>query len=183
MAKGIKTGGKDWQPGESGNPKGRATSDRIKQVQKITNLELIQLLNDLHGLSVRELEEMCKDKETPAELITAARMILRAVSTGNTDALYDRLVGKVKQVVENLNPPSYVEQRLREAESLLMSIFLEDKKRAIELEVKPGLIGENGNNQTTSEVPANGEDSSSGESSSTELKEGSVLPSEVHHRV
>jgi hypothetical protein len=98
LAKGFKTGGKDFKPGQSGNPKGSKPLDY--------NLNLIKLLTAKElGLActllVRGEEAACDqailDPQAPMLHKIIAKALLRAFRDGDfflLDKILDRVVGK-----------------------------------------------------------------------------------------
>lgn len=104
MAKGEKTGGRNFEQGTSGNPKGRPRlPDDIKSMRKFNQAEFDRQANEFLFMPVNQLSEIL---ENPAE--TALRKILAGIiveSAKNGDYkrlefLLDRLIGKPTKHVE-----------------------------------------------------------------------------------
>jgi hypothetical protein len=117
MARGKKTGGRDFQPGVSGNPKGKpplpqeirdfrnaAKEDVIHEFKYLWSLTDYQL-EEVAGIKVsigsdgRETEEKVEN-DTPALRKAFAKIILKAIKQGNMfeiDKILDRVIGKVKE--------------------------------------------------------------------------------------
>lgn len=98
MAKGKKTGGRDFEPGESGNPSGRPNlPEEIKQGRKLNNLELEYILTKYLRCSSAFLMEASRDVTLPALDQIAIRIILKAIESGDhfrMNFILERLVGK-----------------------------------------------------------------------------------------
>lgn len=144
MAHGFKSGGKDFKPGVVTNPSGRPKETATqKTLKNINSEELAILMNQYHNKTLEDLTSLAQDKSLPMSHHIVIATLRRAYKSGNPDILYDRMVGKVKQVVENVGEvkETYVEKRLKQAESLLFAIFQEDNKRALETIKTSGLIG------------------------------------------
>lgn len=108
MAKGKKTGGKDWQPGQSGNPKGMTplTPDQ-REIRKISKTQIIDLYNKMLTIPAQELAEIAKDKTRQGIELLVARVVIDGITKGDKSAfniLVDRLVGKITDQVEHTFP-------------------------------------------------------------------------------
>lgn len=76
MAKGQKTGGRDFPPGVSGNPHGRPkVPDDVRAAREADAIELARVLHHVLGLTKKELTARFKDPKTPA----LERMIVQLV--------------------------------------------------------------------------------------------------------
>lgn len=104
MARGKKTGGKNFKPGETGNPNGRPQVPQdVKQMRELNKVELTRILNKFVYLTKDELSECLKDPMTPAVEMMVGTIIHKAITTGDHSRLtfiLDRLVGPNKQSVE-----------------------------------------------------------------------------------
>lgn len=105
MAKGKKTGGRNWQKGKSGNPKGSSALARAgKEVSKINKIELEKVLSKYLNLSLNDLKKKLSDKETSALHAMVISLMLHATKQGDPtriNLLFDRLVGKPKFEIEH----------------------------------------------------------------------------------
>lgn len=103
MANGIKTGGRDFQPGQSGNPAGRPTvPEELKAARRLNKTTLERILNEYIHLPMVELAEKVKDPSTPAIELMVAKVLHEAIKRGDEKRLgfiLDRLVGAVKKTV------------------------------------------------------------------------------------
>jgi len=76
VAKGKKTGGRDFPRGVSGNPAGRPpTPDDVRAAREMDRDELARILHEVLYLTKKELTARFKDPETPA----MERMIIQLV--------------------------------------------------------------------------------------------------------
>lgn len=88
MAKGKKTGGRDFKPGHSGNPLGRPKlPENVKTIRKIDSAILLAALNailfsDMESLLSYEADRQCSVIE---RMIIA--IIKRAIANGDAKAL------------------------------------------------------------------------------------------------
>jgi hypothetical protein len=104
MAKGSKTGGKDFKPGESGNPNGRPPLPAdLKATRDMDQVEFERLARGLMRLTKAHLNELLKSPDTPAQVVMLARIIRSAMWSGDQkrlDFLMNRLVGRVDTKVQ-----------------------------------------------------------------------------------
>ena len=96
MAKGEKTGGRDFPPGVSGNPAGRPpVSAELLTARLLTHAEVRRIANELLEKSKEELAEILKDRRTPARVAIFARLIKSAMWSADPRRvafLLDRIV-------------------------------------------------------------------------------------------
>src|SRR5436190_23027195 len=102
MAKGKKTGGRDFEPGQSGNPDGRASlPEDLKRARSINRIEFERILNEYLNFRIEELESKLSDPSTRAIELIIAKVILENIKRGDPARmtfLFERLVGR---------PPNY----------------------------------------------------------------------------
>jgi hypothetical protein len=95
MAKGKKTGGRDFQSGHNiGRPR---LSEDIKQVRKLTKTTFTEMTNELLYMTSDELRSRLGSQETPVLELLIGSAIKSAISTGNINkiqVILDRLVDK-----------------------------------------------------------------------------------------
>lgn len=100
MAKGTKTGGRDFEPGVSGNPNGRPPLPAdLKATRDLDQAEFERLARGLMRLSRRELNELLKDEDAPAQVVMIARIVRSGMWSSDQkrlDFLMTRLVGRPK---------------------------------------------------------------------------------------
>jgi hypothetical protein len=104
MAKGIKTGGRDIQKGQVLNPIGaKAHSPIVKAVRTLTKERVAEIIEGILTTDPADAHEMKGKAKTVMEAWLMAG-IQKAVKNGDLvplNALLDRLIGKVKDQVEN----------------------------------------------------------------------------------
>lgn len=116
MAKGRKTGGKDFQPGQSGNPNGRPPLPAdIKEMRPLNRLECERALTKYLRMSMKGLRLLIEDESLAALDLITIRVILEAHRLGDFmrfDFLLNRLIGKVKDNVEiSLPRPTIIKRK------------------------------------------------------------------------
>lgn len=107
MAKGKKTGGKDFTPGASGNPSGRPpTPPDVKEAQRLTRAQFIAVASKYIGKTKSEIVQAANDPSTPALEIMMASVISKAITQGDharLNFILDRLIGKVVDKTKSNN--------------------------------------------------------------------------------
>lgn len=105
MAKGRKTGGKDFPKGVCPNPEGRPPlSPDAKAFRRLTQTEVIELISELKDATLTEIEDALRDSETPAMKAWLCRVFLEGIEGGDIirlNAVWDRVLGKPKQALEH----------------------------------------------------------------------------------
>jgi hypothetical protein len=116
MAKGTKTGGKDFSKGQSGNPAGRPKlSETEKRVQELTREQLCLAWERVIMLPQEEIEAMANPRKMMSKKQKAKRasfnflellvigIMGRGMSRGemyDVDLFLNRILGKPKQAVD-----------------------------------------------------------------------------------
>ena len=104
MAKGMKTGGRDIQKGQVLNPHGAKTHNpMVKAVRNLTKERVAEIIEEILTTDPADAHEMRGKAKTVMEAWLMAG-IQKAVKNGDLvplNALLDRLIGKVKDQVEN----------------------------------------------------------------------------------
>lgn len=105
MAKGKKTGGRDFKPGESGNPHGaHPLPPELKSARQLTRIQLELLINRYVHMTKAEIIEASKAPNTTALELMIASLISRATNEGDYKRiafLLDRLGFVVTQKFEH----------------------------------------------------------------------------------
>lgn len=115
MAKGKKTGGRDFTPGVVTNPHGRPPMPpELKAVRKLNRHEVEICLSKIIKMGDAEREFIILDPESSGMEKITARIVTEAIKCGDEKRLgflFDRLVGKVQDKVEVTMPKPTVIQR------------------------------------------------------------------------
>lgn len=97
-----KTGGKDFQPGQSGNPAGRKKlPPEVREAAKLTKAEVEATLGKFLKMSPAEFAEAKKSPATMGDFWIISVMS-HGISKGDQmrlNFMYERLIGKVKDEV------------------------------------------------------------------------------------
>ena len=113
MAKGKKTGGKDFAPGHGvGRPK---LPPDLKAAQQLTNARLRELLNGFLYMTPAQLTERLESPEVTMLEGFVGSILQKGVLLGDQarlNFLFDRLVGKVTDKVEVSQPKPFIVQKL-----------------------------------------------------------------------
>lgn len=122
MAKGRKTGGRNFKPGVVTNPHGRPpASPELKAIRKMTRLEVEQRIIELWDKNESELHKLVNDSETTIRDKTIMRVMLRAIAKGDYSALgfiMDLIFGKrIERMEIQVNP--YLGKSVQELEALV----------------------------------------------------------------
>lgn len=102
MAKGFKSGGRDYKPGESGNPAGKpAMPPEQKAFRNLTVKTFLELAQKYQHASREELKRVAEDQSTPAIELILVSWIRQAFQDHKAaEAYLSRLIGKVPDKVE-----------------------------------------------------------------------------------
>lgn len=106
MAKGKKTGGRDFKPGTTGNPNGSPGLPKdLKDARKLTQIELERILNDMIWLTPAALNAKMKDPSSITSVFEhlIGSILTRATVQGDHQRLEwicSRLLGKIVDKVE-----------------------------------------------------------------------------------
>lgn len=113
MANGKKTGGKNFEPGKSGNPAGRPTVPaELRSAKKAFKQHFDEVALELLTMPFSELkalasEEVALRDKTESFRMAMARVLHKAIGMGDTSRLnfyLDRVIGSVKNQVELSGP-------------------------------------------------------------------------------
>lgn len=113
---GKKSGGRDFKPGQSGNPGGTSKVDReLMVIRKLSKEKFKDLANILISGTREDLERMLAKPDTTALTEMVIKVVLGIAERGDMtslDRLLDRLIGKVKDEVDvNVVKPMIIERR------------------------------------------------------------------------
>ena len=104
MAKGKKTGGRDFEPGKPGGPGRPPLLPEARGLPKFDKASLSRFLNEAFMSTEEESLAITDDKSQPVIRRWVHSMALKGFSLADTskfDALLNRIVGKVKDEVES----------------------------------------------------------------------------------
>jgi hypothetical protein len=128
MAKGRKTGGRDFAPGDPRAGRKPIPED-VKAIRKLTILEFQRLINKYLWLSEEGLQVAMQDPACSMLEKLVASVIAKGISQGDPmrmEALVTRLVGKVTDKVEVKIPKPYVVHHLDGTQTVLASKVEDD---------------------------------------------------------
>ena len=115
MAKGKKTGGRDFKPGQSGNPAGYPGLPKdIRDARKLGQIELERTVNRLIYMTSDELTAVITDTSVPMFDKILAQILCQASDKGDQarlDFILNRVVGKVQDRVEVTTPKPFIIER------------------------------------------------------------------------
>ena len=103
MAKGIKTGGRDFQNGHKISKGAVPIPVEVIEARKINKVESERILNKFLNLSLDELASFANNKSNNVHEMLVARILYEGIKRGDhvkLEWVYSRLVGKVKEEVE-----------------------------------------------------------------------------------
>ena len=102
MARGRKTGGKDFEKGHKGGPGKPPTPPDIRASRALTREEFERVAYRLLFINQTDFQKIVKDPETPMFDLMMAAVIHKGVVEGDErrmDFLLSRLIGKVVQPI------------------------------------------------------------------------------------
>lgn len=107
MAKGLKTGGKNWKTGQSGNPKGRPIiAPELSEARKFSKFLVEETFHRLLLLSWIELEKIVSNPNTCVLDRLLAKLIVMTEKEGCSTRLnfiLDRLIGRIPNISSSNN--------------------------------------------------------------------------------
>lgn len=115
MAKGKKTGGRDFVKGDKRcNRKGAPKlPPDIKEVKKLTTESYIELISYYINKPVYRLDSIYRDKETPILDKIIIRILIEAVKKGDIsrlESMISRLIGKVPDKLDHTTNGEKIDQ-------------------------------------------------------------------------
>ena len=125
MAKGNKTGGRNFTKGTSGNPCGRPKiPDDIKELNNFNSVEFARICNDMFYMKSDDLEKVLQDRDEQVIRKIVAKTLKEALKTGDpkrVEFFLNRLIGKCPAQDQNVGLKiSYhaeIMEMIREAEA------------------------------------------------------------------
>lgn len=139
MARGKKTGGRDFPAGNKANPKGGgALSPDIKKIRRLTTEEVHYVGSLVLSRDMETIDKIANDPKQPALRAWIAEIVASGHRGGNVNkfnALLDRLIGKVSDKVDITvksphanKSPEQIEQEIKELEELAAIKLNQEKK-------------------------------------------------------
>lgn len=131
MARGVKTGGKDFKPGNPGGPGRPEVPAPLKEARRLNKTEFELVVNKYLWCSLDELQRLAKDKSLPVMEAWIVSIMARGVSTGDwggNEWIAQRLMGKVKDQVEVTMPKPFVIHNLDGTQTVLGSKIEKDEE-------------------------------------------------------
>lgn len=124
MARGKKTGGKNFEPGNNANPNGRPPlpSD-LKAARNLNKIEVSRIINKFMNMSSAEMTEELSKPDSKALETMIGKIISEAVKLGDytrVDFLLNRMIGKVTDKVEHKLPKPTVIKLIGEDAALVL---------------------------------------------------------------
>lgn len=104
MPKGRKYGGRDWKPGQSGNPKGKGPlPPEVRAIREMDKADFIRIMNEYCHFSREELIKRINNPATPMKELAIGSMMQKSVTTGDPkyfSFLVSYLIGKPKESID-----------------------------------------------------------------------------------
>lgn len=122
MAKGGKTGGRDFQPGNKLGKGRPPIPEDVREIRKISADTVKRLISRYVDMTAAELKVAAESDETPMLEKMIASVIAKALDAGDytrIDFLLNRLIGKVTEKVEVKLPEPFI-VRKRDGEEIVM---------------------------------------------------------------
>lgn len=130
MARGKKSGGKDFTPGISGNPTGRMPlPPELKEVRRLNKTEFERIANKYLWSTIAQITEAMASPEIPAFERVIVSILFKAIDEGDhakAEWFAMRLLGKVTEKLEVKNPTPFIITRSSGAEVVLGAKIEED---------------------------------------------------------
>lgn len=116
MAKGFKTGGRDFVKGQIANPRGpKKLPEGFSEIKKLTSAEVVMLMNKYSNMTLEELKELLEKKEKLSVLDAMIISVLtKSFEQGDQNRfqfILDRMIGTVKQQVDLSNEDGSMKQK------------------------------------------------------------------------
>lgn len=122
---GPKTGGKNWLPGQSGNPNRIGNGEVkgvIKDLGRLNLKRALNLFNDICNMTLEELKAKITDPAATVIELMIMKVAAEAIRTGDymrMNAIMDRLIGKITDKIEVKMPEPTV-MKLRGQDAVLV---------------------------------------------------------------
>jgi Family of unknown function (DUF5681) len=101
--------GRDFKPGQSGNPKGRPVfSPESKEIRALSHQSVAEMGSMVLKGDIEGIQAIAKDTKATVLKVWMASIIVKAINRGDVtvlNAFLDRVVGKVKERVQITGDP------------------------------------------------------------------------------
>lgn len=129
--KGKKSGGKNWKPGQSGNPNGRPLlPGDIKESRKFNAIEATRIITRYLCMTALEIAAAVENPNTTAMELVLAKVIVEAGKTGDyqrLNFLFDRTIGKVSDKLKVTLPKPTVIKLIDEDAAVVVGSYQDDE--------------------------------------------------------
>ncbi len=129
MAIGKKTGGRDFEPGNSASPGRPQLPEDLKQARKLNKAEFERIANKFLFLSPQDARDILEDPTSTMLDHLVASIFVRGVQDGShqhLEFILNRLIGKVSDKIEVKQKP-FVVERLDGTEVVMGHKAIEEK--------------------------------------------------------
>lgn len=108
MAKGKKTGGRDFKLGQVGNPLGAGAHNKdVKRIRRLAKDDIAAIGQIILDGNLTELQKIKDDPDASVLKVWMAALIVRSMTKGDAgvfNVIMDRIVGRVKNSLEVMDP-------------------------------------------------------------------------------
>jgi len=104
MARGKKTGGRNFLPGNPGRPK---TDPNVRLIKRLTTDKIIEGISRIVHMTVDELKQLATNPQATGLELALGKILVEAIKTGDhqrIEFLMNRTVGKVTEKIEHKMP-------------------------------------------------------------------------------
>lgn len=139
MAKGKKTGGRDFPVGHKFGKGATCHNQELKKIRRMTHEEIADIGQLIVTSNLQKLKEIRESPDSNALSVWMSSIAVKGITTGDhsaLDVILNRIVGKVKETVENIGNISVTNT----------SIYLENARAAMEFLKSKGEIEDGRNN-------------------------------------
>lgn len=122
MARGKKTGGRNFQPGVSGNPAGGpGLPQDLRDARKMTAAEVTRILTELIDMSPEAYAAFKPRTMLESIVLSLMNKAIEEGCTARLNLLFDRIIGKVKETIEVTTPVPFIVKRASGEEVIMGS--------------------------------------------------------------
>ncbi len=128
MAKGTKTGGRNFVVGNAGGPGAPKVPDDIKKARKLNRIEFERILNKYIHVKLGDLHGIIKDPHTEVLDGIVCKILSKGFNEGDPRRLefvIDRLIGKVQEAQQEMENPDAAKD---DTINKLVELIVKEKK-------------------------------------------------------